>query len=83
MQRVRWLAAVLAMGLAGVVAAQNWPERPVRVVVPWGPVGGTDIVARQLTARLQKVGTDQISAIQPEELARWAGIVSSTGIHGD
>lgn len=55
MQRVRWLAAFLAIGLSGVTAAQNWPERPVRIVVPWGPGGGTDIAARQLSARLTEM----------------------------
>lgn len=56
MQHMRWLAAVLAIGVSGIaVAAQNWPERPVRVVVPWGPGGGTDIAARQLTATLAEM----------------------------
>lgn len=52
MQRMRWLAAVLAFGVSGITVAQSWPERPVRVVVPWGPGGGTDIAARQLAASL-------------------------------
>lgn len=55
MQLMRWLAALLAVGCFGSAAAQNWPERPVRMVVPWGPGGGTDIVARQLGARLTEM----------------------------
>lgn len=49
------LAAAWISVFSTVVAAENWPERPVRMVVPWGPGGGTDIVARQFSARLTEM----------------------------
>jgi tripartite-type tricarboxylate transporter receptor subunit TctC len=43
-------ATVLAAALApGSVVAQSWPVKPVRIIVPFGPGGGTDIQARVLT----------------------------------
>lgn len=45
-------AAIALLGAPGSVAAQAWPSRPVTLVVPFPPGGGTDVVARLLAARL-------------------------------
>jgi tripartite-type tricarboxylate transporter receptor subunit TctC len=42
-----------ALALAVPAAAQAWPERPVRVIIPFAPGGGTDVVARVATACMQ------------------------------
>ena len=42
------LMLVVAIGWSNSAAAQNWPEKPVRVIVPFGPGGGTDIQGRLL-----------------------------------
>jgi tripartite-type tricarboxylate transporter receptor subunit TctC len=47
------LSAALLAALAGESVAQtNYPNRPVRVIVPSSPGGGTDILTRLLTPQL-------------------------------
>ena len=58
MTTIRALRAALglAVALSALVAqAQDWPTRPVKVIVPFPPGGGTDTVARPLTAKLSQL----------------------------
>src|SRR5262249_926397 len=38
----------------GDAAVQDWPQRPVRVIVPFGPGGGADIIGRIVAQSLQE-----------------------------
>ena len=55
MQR-RTLLALTATGLAApsLLRAQGWPERPVRVIIPFPPGGSTDTIARILQPKLSE-----------------------------
>jgi len=53
-----WLSRVLALatflGLMATAAfAQEWPQRPVKLIVPYPAGGGVDVMARALAQKLQ------------------------------
>lgn len=43
---MRGIAAILIAALAGQAYAQEWPQRPLRLMTGFGAGGGTDILAR-------------------------------------
>ena len=51
----KWiLAAICAVACIGA-AAQTYPTKPVRLIVPVGPGGGDDFVARQVAAKMSEI----------------------------
>ena len=56
---MRWATrlglSILIVALALPALAQSWPNRPVRIVVPFGPGGPADIYARMVGQELSEV----------------------------
>jgi tripartite-type tricarboxylate transporter receptor subunit TctC len=49
---VRALALAAMSALAGACFAQDWPSKPVRIIVPFAPGGPVDIIARIVGVKL-------------------------------
>jgi tripartite-type tricarboxylate transporter receptor subunit TctC len=58
MRKLLWF--MLGMLVAGAAAAQSWPQKPVRFIVPFPPGGATDISARLLGERLSQIWGQQV-----------------------
>lgn len=51
---MRWIAVLLGLVVAVPLAAQDYPSRPVKIVVSYAPGGSNDVVARVIAPELQK-----------------------------
>jgi tripartite-type tricarboxylate transporter receptor subunit TctC len=51
---IRTLLAILLAALCGFAAAQPFPSKPLRILVPFPPGGGTDVAARALGEHLTR-----------------------------
>jgi len=54
------LAVLAVAAIASPVAAQSYPARPIRMVVPWAPGGGSDVSGRIVAAKISEYLGQQV-----------------------
>ena len=72
--KIRLIAGAALTALSCVAVAQNFPAKPVRIVVPFPPGGGVDIVARVIGPKLAAQYGQQVIV---ENRAGAAGIIGT------
>lgn len=53
--RRQWLFGALALGTGTPAFAQSYPQRPVRIIVPYLPGGATDLYARIIAKNMTEI----------------------------
>lgn len=51
---LRLLSALLALSLSLAAGADDWPARPVKIIVPFGPGGSADTLGRLVASKLSE-----------------------------
>ena len=67
-------SALIAPLLAAPALAQSYPDKPIRLVIPFPPGGGTDIAARLVG---EKLGTALKQSVIPENKPGANGVIAS------
>ncbi|MBR0642891.1 tripartite tricarboxylate transporter substrate binding protein [Roseomonas hellenica] len=77
MKRMMMAAAAMLLAAAPAMAQGNWPERPIRMIVPFPPGGGTDVLARVVAQHLQAALGQPVAV---ENRSGGSGVVGSEAV---
>ncbi|MDH1381345.1 tripartite tricarboxylate transporter substrate-binding protein, partial [Comamonas aquatica] len=67
------VATAIALGFTASAQANDFPVKPIKIIVPWAPGGATDVIARVLGQRLSE------SVGQPVVIENKAGAGGNIG----
>jgi tripartite-type tricarboxylate transporter receptor subunit TctC len=70
------IASIAATGLASVHAAENFPDRPIKLIVPFGPGGPPDVSARLISSWL----SDHLGPVVVENHAGAGGSLAARAV---
>lgn len=74
---------LLLIAATAIMAQERYPSRPIEVVVPWGPGGGSDQTARRLTHHLESVLKVSLPVVNVPGASGLTGITKILGAPAD
>ena len=80
---LRLLSALLALALCGQAAAQAFPSRPIRWIVPYPPGGGTDAVSRLVGQKMQESTGQPVTVENRPGASELIGMTALAAAPGD
>jgi tripartite-type tricarboxylate transporter receptor subunit TctC len=82
---VSLVLSVALFGAAGTASAQQYPSKPIRLIILFPPAGATDVLGRALGQKLipESSTPEQLSTLVKDDLARWAKVARQAGVRLD
>jgi tripartite-type tricarboxylate transporter receptor subunit TctC len=71
------LATALALAFTGTAQAQEWPTRPITMVIPFAAGGPTDVLGRLVAGRMSEILGQQVVV---ENVTGDGGVIGSTRV---
>ncbi len=71
--KTKLAAALAGLCLAATALAQDFPSRPLRIVVPWPPSGNVDITARTVSPARKPAACAKVPAAGSARIGRGSG----------
>jgi tripartite-type tricarboxylate transporter receptor subunit TctC len=82
------LLAAALIAATGTASAQQYPSRPITLVVPFPPGGSATIIARSIADKLgealgAQIVVDNYAADVDREEMKWSKLVAAIGLKGE
>jgi len=77
------VVAVAAFGAMAAPAAAEYPEKPIRLIIPFGPGGATDTVGRMIAGPLEEALGVSVAAINQPGAGGAVGLANLAGARAD
>ncbi|BDW90833.1 tripartite tricarboxylate transporter substrate binding protein [Thalassospira tepidiphila] len=77
-RKIAVAAGLLAAAIAGPAQAQDYPEKPIEFIVPWGPGGGSDTLMRIVAMGLSEVTGQAVPIVNMPGVGGTVGLAEFT-----
>jgi tripartite-type tricarboxylate transporter receptor subunit TctC len=80
---LRLAGVCIGMVVSAAVHSQPYPTKPIRLIVPFTPGGGSDSIGRLIAQKLATAFGQQVVVDIRTEIAKWRKVVKDAGIRSE